>query len=171
MSHTLQLNLDVVVAMRCADLHVNVQDAAGDRILAGETLAKDPTSWTQWKVKQMTARVLGLQPGVAAAWLAEDEMADVHDFLGAAWGKRSFRRTPKLRGKPDACRIYGSMEFNKVQGDFHITARGHGYMAMGKHLEHSRKHPPFLPFLVWGVFSGVGFLKLRPAKKNSTSPT
>jgi hypothetical protein len=32
------------------------------------------------------------------------------------------------------------MEGNKVQGDFHITARGHGYMEMGQHLDHSGKH-------------------------------
>ncbi|CAG8590907.1 2527_t:CDS:2, partial [Scutellospora calospora] len=31
--------------MRCEDLHVNVQDASGDRILAGSTLNKDPTTW------------------------------------------------------------------------------------------------------------------------------
>lgn len=46
--HDLQINLDVVVHMRCEDLHVNVQDASGDRILAGSKLNKDPTSWVQW---------------------------------------------------------------------------------------------------------------------------
>ncbi|TXC85858.1 hypothetical protein, partial [Streptomyces sp. ISID311] len=50
---------------------------------------------------------------------------------GAKWW-----RTPGLRGPADSCRVYGSLELNKVQGDFHITARGHGYMEMGAHLEH-----------------------------------
>jgi hypothetical protein len=45
---------------------------------------------------------------------------------------------------PNACRIYGSLEGNKVQGDFHITARGHGYREVGAHLDHScmYTHPP-----------------------------
>ena len=47
-ARTLQLNLDVVVAMQCADLHINIQDASGDRILAGDALAKDRTTWAQW---------------------------------------------------------------------------------------------------------------------------
>ena len=34
----LQINLDLVVAMKCEDLHINVQDASGDRILAGMAL-------------------------------------------------------------------------------------------------------------------------------------
>ncbi len=39
--------------------------------------------------------------------------------------------TPKLKGlDEDSCRIFGSLDLNKVQGDFHITARGHGYMEM-----------------------------------------
>ncbi|KAK4691178.1 hypothetical protein P7C71_g5770, partial [Lecanoromycetidae sp. Uapishka_2] len=47
-SHELQINLDIVVPMLCSDLHINVQDASGDRILAGDMLQRDPTSWEQW---------------------------------------------------------------------------------------------------------------------------
>lgn len=36
-----------------------------------------------------------------------------------------------------SCRIYGSMDVNKVQGDFHITAAGHGYYHSGAHIDHS----------------------------------
>ena len=52
--------------------------------------------------------------------------------------KRKFKKTPRVkRGmQPGACRIFGSLEGNKVQGDFHITARGHGYMEFGQHLDH-----------------------------------
>lgn len=139
-AHTLQLNLDVVVAMQCADVHVNVQDAAGDRILAGETLKKDPTVWKQWKkgLRKGEARVLGeggWQGGMGGMG-REDE--DVHEYLGAARKKSRFAKTPKVRGEPDACRVYGSLEGNKVQGDFHITARGHGYVQFGEqHLDHN----------------------------------
>jgi len=64
----------------------------------------------------------------------------IHDIV--ALGRRTARwgRTPRLWGShSDSCRIYGSLELNKVQGDFHITARGHGYMEFGQHLEHTGK--------------------------------
>ncbi|KAI9819672.1 MAG: hypothetical protein M1832_003906 [Thelocarpon impressellum] len=130
--HSLQINLDTVVAMRCGDLHVNVQDASGDRILAGEKLKKDDTAWAQWAGS----------PGIHTLGAGVDdgddavEVEHVQDVLGAARGRRKFARTPRLRGEAGACRIYGSLELNKVQGDFHITARGHGYMDFGQHMEH-----------------------------------
>lgn len=122
--------------MRCADLHVNMQDAAGDRTLAGDLLRKDPTSWQQWgKGSNRGAHELGKgQDEGVPGW---EDLWDVHDQLGAARKKKKFPKTPRVRGPVDACRIYGSLEGNKVQGDFHITARGHGYMEFGEHLDHS----------------------------------
>ena len=143
--HDLQINLDVVIAMKCDDLHVNVQDASGDRILAGQALKKDPTAWMQWGSNKRTHTLgsskeerldLSGYPG-----FGEYREDDVHDYLGAAKGSKKFKKTPKLpRGtEANSCRIYGSMHGNKVQGDFHITARGHGYMEFGQHLDHGGK--------------------------------
>ena len=122
--------------MRCTDLHVNMQDAAGDRTLAGELLRKDPTSWAQWTGRntERGTHELGKEPGQGGS--DDDEIFDVHEQLGRATRKK-FSKTPRLRGLPDSCRIFGSLEGNKVQGDFHITARGHGYMEFGEHLDHS----------------------------------
>jgi len=39
-------------------------------------------------------------------------------------------------GSGSSCRIYGSMGVNRVQGDFHITAKGHGYWEDGAHVDH-----------------------------------
>jgi len=122
--------------MQCADLHVNVQDASGDRILAGEQLNKDPTNWARWGKQRDHHKLAATYDD--DIYGTEDE--DVHDYLGMARkGRRKFSKTPRVRGNPDACRIYGSMEGNKVQGDFHITARGHGYLEFGMHLDHNRK--------------------------------
>ncbi|ORY14423.1 endoplasmic reticulum vesicle transporter-domain-containing protein [Clohesyomyces aquaticus] len=132
-SHDLQINLDIVVPMRCADLHVNMQDAAGDRTLAGEMLRKDPTSWSQWG-RGKALHTLGAGDDSLPGW---EELWDVHDQLGAARKRKKFPKTPKVRGPVDSCRIYGSVNGNKVQGDFHITARGHGYMEFGEHLDHT----------------------------------
>jgi hypothetical protein len=37
----------------------------------------------------------------------------------------------------DACRVFGSMDIHRVQGDLHFTAAGHGYADL-RHLEHDR---------------------------------
>lgn len=134
--HEMQINLDMVVAMRCKDLHINIQDASGDRILAGAALTKDDTRWQYWVDK--SKKVHKLERSGDQKYDEED----VHDYLGASRGKK-FPKTPRGgRGRPDACRIFGSLDANRVQGDFHITARGHGYMEIGEHLDHSRKHTP-----------------------------
>ncbi|CAL8575535.1 hypothetical protein XPA_001454 [Xanthoria parietina] len=136
-SHQLQINLDIIVPMLCHDLHVNVQDASGDRILAGDLLTKDPTNWSQWADASGAAHRLADQRHVKE----EEEDTHVGHVLGEIGGRKrkKFKRTPGLgwgSGAGRSCRIFGSLEGNKVQGDFHITARGHGYMEMGEHLDH-----------------------------------
>ncbi|KAL9610502.1 MAG: hypothetical protein Q9167_004787, partial [Letrouitia subvulpina] len=135
-SHQMQINLDIVVPMPCGDLHINVQDAAGDRILAGDMLAKDPTAWQHWSDKAGTHRL-------ADQRFVVKEERDTHaaHVLGEVGGirKRKWKKTPRLgRGElPQSCRIFGSLDVNKVQADFHITARGHGYLEFGEHLDHN----------------------------------
>ncbi|PGH34562.1 hypothetical protein GX50_02645 [[Emmonsia] crescens] len=146
-SRELQMNLDIVVAMPCDGLRINVQDAAGDRILASDLLDKQPTSWAAWNRELNWASSGGsreyqkLNEEDAVRLMEQEEDVHVGHALGEA--RRSYRRKfpkgPKLkRGeKADSCRIYGSLEGNKVQGDFHITARGHGYFEFGEHLDHN----------------------------------
>ncbi|KAI9730818.1 MAG: hypothetical protein M1834_005536 [Cirrosporium novae-zelandiae] len=129
-SHELQINLDVIVHMKCDDLHINVQDAAGDRIFAGELLTRDPTQWKKWYGTKGVHQLHGEGENY------EDEEVHVGD-VSSLRKKKKFSKTPKVRGQADSCRIYGIIEGNKVQGDFHITARGHGYMAFGEHLDHT----------------------------------
>jgi endoplasmic reticulum-Golgi intermediate compartment protein 2 len=142
--HELQLNLDIIVAMQCSDLHVNVQDAAMDRIIAGDLLIKEPTNYALWAFgsrRNPVYQTINQQSPARKA--AEEEDSHVAHVLGHMRENpsRKFAKSPKVsRGAPtDACRIYGSLEGNKVQGDFHITARGHGYMEFGQpaHLDHN----------------------------------
>jgi hypothetical protein len=144
--HSMQINLDIVVRMKCSDIHVNVQDAAGDRILAASKLREDPTNWSSWVNERGVHRLGRDSEGkliTGAGWTAMSSHEEgfgeehIHDIVSlgrrrAVWGK-----TPRLRGEADSCRMYGSLDLNKVQGDFHITARGHGYMGGGEHLDHS----------------------------------
>lgn len=145
--HDMQINLDMVIAMSCVDINVNVQDAAGDTILAGEMLKRDPTNWAQW-VDKKGMHALGTNTQ-GRSLTGEDYLEhkegfgeeNVRDIVATAGGmKVKFAKTPKIRGHPpegDSCRIYGSLYVNKVQGDFHVTARGHGYQEFGFHLDHS----------------------------------
>lgn len=166
-AHILNINLDVVIRMRCADLHVNVQDAAGDRILAAERLTRDPTAWASW-VDGKGVHRLGrdahgrVVTGEGYTSVEHDEgfgEEHVHDIVALGRRRAKWSRTPRLWGAdPDSCRVFGTLELNKVQGDFHITARGHGYTEFGEHLDHSAfnfshiiselSFGPFLPSLV-----------------------
>ena len=138
-SHTLQINLDMVMPMQCSDIHINVQDASGDMILAGDLLNREPTNWGQWADGKSGQRVHALDSGAMESQREEDtHVGHVLGEVGGRGGKRKFPKTPKLRGAVrDSCRVFGSLEGNKVQGDFHITARGHGYKDFGEHLDHS----------------------------------
>lgn len=157
--HELQVNFDIIVAMRCSDIHVNIQDAAMDRILAGDLLTMEDTNWMAWQTRSAQSKghykpspsspggnydSFNAQSADLKRRQVQDEDSHVHHVLGHMRGsrsKRKFQKSPKLkRGEEaNACRIYGSLEGNKVQGDFHITARGHGYLEPGghKHLDHS----------------------------------
>ncbi|KAL4884202.1 endoplasmic reticulum vesicle transporter-domain-containing protein, partial [Aspergillus karnatakaensis] len=145
-SHDLQLNLDAVIRMPCDTLHINIQDAAGDRVLASQMLKKEPTSWKLWMDKRNTESYGGGKEyqtiGKEESSRRERQEEDVHAghvLSEARRGGKKFEKGPKIRrgDKVDSCRIYGSLEGNKVQGDFHITARGHGYADGQKHLDHS----------------------------------
>lgn len=110
--------------MPCDTLHVNVQDAMQDRILAGELLRKEPARFDD----SSAHRLAGTKRG-------DDHVFDV---LKKA-RKSKFGKTSPPTGRDgdgEACRIYGSMDVNKVQGDFHITAKGHGYWEGGAHVDH-----------------------------------
>ena len=144
--HGMQINLDIVIPMKCEDLHVNVQDASGDRILAATRLKRDATRWAQW-VDAKGVHKLGrddkgrLITGEGYHAITHDEgfgEEHIHDIIALAKKQARWGKTPRLwGGASDSCRIYGSLDLNKVQGDFHITARGHGYMEFGEHLEHN----------------------------------
>ncbi|KAJ8112665.1 hypothetical protein OPT61_g5012 [Boeremia exigua] len=93
---------------------------------------KEATSWAMWTGKNAEKGVHELSQDIGQEW--EDDL-EVHHHLNVK-PKKNFGKTPRIRGATDSCRIFGSLDGNKVQGDFHITARGHGYMEFGEHLDH-----------------------------------
>ncbi len=127
------INIDIVIPIRCSDLHINVQDASGDQLLAGDALTRDRTYWYQCRrahVREWRFRVAGG---------GEKRIPTSNTKLERFGGRKRRENLRELLGRMGwkACRIYGKLEGNKVQGDFHITARGHGYMEFGEHLDHT----------------------------------
>lgn len=156
----MQMNLDMVVAMPCDIVRVNIQDAVGDHIRAGDLLEREKTSWAAWN-----REVNRIGPGGSRDYqtlseeaqfrLAEqEEDQHVEHVLGEVRKsrKRKFPRGPKLkRGEvEDSCRVYGSLEGNKVHGDFHITAKGHGYFEWGAPAEPQCTLIPLPRFYIFG---------------------
>lgn len=133
--------------MPCDTLRVNIQDAAGDRILAGDLLKREETSWQLWMQKRNYETHGGAHEYQTLSHedderiSAQEADAHVHHVIGEVRrnSRRKFAKGPRMRWgeTADSCRIYGSLEGNKVQGDFHITARGHGYREAAPHLDHS----------------------------------
>ncbi|EOO03511.1 putative copii-coated vesicle protein [Phaeoacremonium minimum UCRPA7] len=166
--HSMQINMDIVVRMKCQDLHVNVQDAAGDRILAASMLQRDPTNWAQWVDSKGMHRLNRdkhgrLITGEGYTTMSHEEgfgEEHVHDIIAIGKKRARWGKTPRLWGSEgDSCRIYGNLDLNKVQGDFHITARGHGYMEFGEHLDHSA-------FNFSHIISELSFGQFYPSLEN-----
>lgn len=129
-SRQLQMNIDMVVKMPCNDVRVNVQDASGDHIMAGMLLLKDNTNWELWnqKLNQKSDGVYEYQTLNAEdtkRLLDQEDDAHARHVLQHTRRnpRRKFPKSPKLSSSypVDSCRIYGSLEGNKVHGDFHIT--------------------------------------------------
>jgi hypothetical protein len=108
---------------------------------------------------------------------AQEEDAHVHHVMGEVRRnpRRKFAKGPRMRWgeKADACRIYGSLEGNKVQGDFHITARGHGYRELGEHLSHEGESflPSFILWIVQLLAIAIGWMVFQIPRSTSIQPS
>ncbi|KAJ5216658.1 uncharacterized protein N7498_003065 [Penicillium cinerascens] len=114
-SHELQLNLDIVVNMPCDTLRVNIQDAAGDRILASDMLKREETSWNLWMHKRNKDKheYQTLSHEEEDRLTAQEADAHAHHVLGEVRRnpRRKFAKGPSMRwgDTADSCRIYGSL--------------------------------------------------------------
>ncbi|CAA21880.1 COPII-coated vesicle component Erv41 [Schizosaccharomyces pombe] len=108
-SELMDLNIDITIAMPCSNLRIDVVDRTKDLVLATEALTleeafiKDmPTSSTIYKNDR---------------------------YAGLRWARtEKFRKKNNAEpGSGTACRIYGQLVVNRVNGQLHITAPGWGY--------------------------------------------
>ncbi|KAF9384504.1 hypothetical protein CPB97_005633 [Podila verticillata] len=120
-NHRLQINLDITVAMPCEALTLDLRDIAEVQLHLSDKVQKIPTHFslgTSMYADQVRSRPLNVKKLIKAA----SRTASLE----------------KARNNPDekfgACRIAGSFEANKLSGNMHITAVGHGYH--GEHIDH-----------------------------------
>ncbi|KAK9710929.1 hypothetical protein K7432_008141 [Basidiobolus ranarum] len=117
--HTMQVNLDIYVPMECENLTVDVLDAAG------------ATSHVKRMLNVSPAYLAFSSLGKRTSYEESDEI-DVHQIIRESHQEK--RQGIKNEQEYNACRVTGSMEVNKVAGNLHITALGHGYG--GAHVDH-----------------------------------
>ncbi|KAL1925719.1 uncharacterized protein VTP21DRAFT_602 [Calcarisporiella thermophila] len=118
----MQINLDVTVAMPCEFLNVDVLDATGAHLNAKKALTSNPAKF-EVGTAHLLEKVLGDQ-------VPTDLRKAIRD------ARKKLREKPVPKENADACRIFGSIEVNKVMGNLHITALGHGHG--GTHVDHDR---------------------------------
>ncbi|CAI2162362.1 12237_t:CDS:2 [Funneliformis geosporum] len=114
-NHELQINVDITVNTQCHYLTVDVVDVAGERLHITTELEKIPTKFE-----------------VRSAHLLSDNYSSRLDFrqmvVEAASNFNPIPENDDVHGETQtACRIVGYLDVNKVTGNLHITALGHGY--------------------------------------------
>ncbi|ETS62628.1 hypothetical protein PaG_03271 [Moesziomyces aphidis] len=163
---TMQINMDMTVAMKCHYLTIDVRDAVGDRLHVSDTeFKKDGTTFDIGHADRLDA--------------LPQEALDVGKTISKARKKPLYRRKPRNKKfsrqvafhktahlVPDgpACRIYGSMEVKRVTGNLHITTLGHGYLSMERtdhklmnlsHVIHEFSFGPYFPEISQPLDSSV----------------
>lgn len=151
---SLQVNVDMTVAMPCGFIRADVLDASGSSLNVHSSLATQSVSLTEaFTLKDSAKRNSYFQD------------MHVHDVIAEAMRGRKKGRGYKngaaaidSNSSPNdmACRIEGSVMVEKVAGMFHVTAHGHGHG--GAHIPHDRMNfthhihefsfGPFYPSLV-----------------------
>ncbi|CAI9726119.1 Hypothetical predicted protein [Octopus vulgaris] len=135
---TLQINVDITVAMRCPTVGADCLDITGQDVQAFGQLQQDDAYFDLTPQQQHYHNTLQ----EFNQYLREDYHA-IQEVLWLTSGISSLAANmpdPGLKrdGPPDACRIHGSLHVNRVAGNFHITAgksipvipRGHAHLAL-----------------------------------------
>ncbi|KAF8155175.1 endoplasmic reticulum-golgi intermediate compartment protein 2 [Pholiota molesta] len=130
----LNINVDMVVAMPCGFLSVDLRDAMGDRLFLTGGFRRDGTFFD---VGQATALKEHSQ-----ALSARQAIAQSRNSRGVlAWifrrEKPLFKPSYTHTAAASACRITGSLAVKRVTANLHITTLGHGYSSY-EHVDHNQ---------------------------------
>ncbi|CAF4149843.1 unnamed protein product [Rotaria sp. Silwood2] len=113
----LKINIDMTVAMSCSLIGSDVLDVTNTNPLESGKLDEEDT-WFELSPRQQRA-FNSLQAG---SKLIRQQYHAIHDLLWLSGHtiEQLPEREVKLDRKPDACRLHGTLEVNKLAGNFHI---------------------------------------------------
>ncbi|KAF9475437.1 DUF1692-domain-containing protein [Pholiota conissans] len=128
------INVDMIVAMPCGFLSVDLRDAMGDRLFLTGGFRRDGTFFDVGQATALQAHSQALS--------ARQVVAQSRTSRGVlAWlfrrEKPLFKPSYKHTAAAGACRITGTLAVKRVTANLHITTLGHGY-ASYEHVDHSQ---------------------------------
>ncbi|CAL7946585.1 unnamed protein product [Xylocopa violacea] len=117
----LKINIDITVAMPCGRIGADVFDSTNQNMIGQDTLEQEDTWWELTKEQRSHFEALKHMN----SYLREEYHA-IHELLWKSNQVTLYSEMPKRTHQPsyapNACRIHGSLNVNKVAGNFHITA-------------------------------------------------
>ncbi|KAJ7644363.1 endoplasmic reticulum vesicle transporter-domain-containing protein [Roridomyces roridus] len=132
-SSFMNINVDLVVAMPCSFISVDLRDAIGDRLfLSRSGLRRDGTRFDVGQATSLKehAAALSVRQAIAQSRKSRGLFSSI-----LQWDSTPYM--PRYKHEPDArgCRVSGQLEVKKVTANLHITTLGHGY-ASHEHVDH-----------------------------------
>ncbi|KAL4225626.1 Endoplasmic reticulum-Golgi intermediate compartment protein 2 [Mactra antiquata] len=134
----IKINVDITVAMRCDFIGADVLDQTGQDAYSFGSLEMED-AYYELSQKQKRYHEITLQVNR----YMRNEYHAIQELMWLSGHHPGFKlgmpqRDDEPTGPPDACRVHGSLEVNKVAGNFHITAgksvpvipRGHAHLSM-----------------------------------------
>ncbi|KAJ6578125.1 endoplasmic reticulum vesicle transporter-domain-containing protein [Mycena capillaripes] len=135
----MNINVDLVVAMPCSFISVDLRDAVGDRLFlsnvrrGGVGIRRDGAKFDVGQATALKAHseALSVRQAVAQSRKSRGLFSSI-----LQWDSTPYM--PRYQHEPDAkgCRVSGQVEVKKVTANLHITTLGHGY-ASHEHVDHS----------------------------------
>ncbi|KAJ7278215.1 DUF1692-domain-containing protein [Mycena rebaudengoi] len=130
----MNINVDLIVAMPCSFISVDLRDAVGDRLfLSNSGLRRDGTRFDVGQATTLKehSEALSVRQAVAQSRKSRGFFSSLMQ-----WDSTPFM--PRYKHEPDAkgCRVTGQLEVKKVTANLHITTLGHGY-ASHEHVDHN----------------------------------
>ncbi|KAJ7052124.1 endoplasmic reticulum vesicle transporter-domain-containing protein [Mycena amicta] len=132
----MNVNVDMVVAMPCSFISVDLRDAVGDRLFLSHARSGIRRDGVKFDVGQATklkahSDALSVRQAVAQSRKSRGLLAGLFQW-------DSTPHMPSYKHEPDAraCRISGQLEIKKVTANLHITTLGHGYSS-NQHVDHT----------------------------------
>ncbi|RIA94708.1 endoplasmic reticulum vesicle transporter-domain-containing protein [Glomus cerebriforme] len=129
-NHKLQINVDITVNTPCNYLTVDVIDVAGEGLHMTNELQKISTTFEVRSAQPLgddNDSQLNVRQVVMAAISKDDPFSSNNDVPVFYSINIIIFFIIQIEDTHTACRIFGYLDVNRVTGNLHITALGHGY--------------------------------------------